>query len=458
MSRKRQKSTSKDSKQGETLDETRRENEPLVVLRNVESLAETEHMMEEILDQRNLNIALQRVMTNKGAPGIDGMKVDDLPAFLVEAEATVKQLLLEGRYQPKPVRRVEIAKAGGGMRQLGIPCVLDRYIQQAILQILQKQWDSTFSDSSYGFRPNRSQHQAIERAQKYVSSGLKIVVDMDLEKFFDRVNHDILMSKIAKRIQDKRVLKLIRAYLNAGVMENGVKISQDDGVPQGGPLSPILSNLMLDELDKELERRNLNFVRYADDCNIYVSSQRAGERVLKSISQFLAKKLRLKVNEAKSAVGKPSRRKFLGFSLTNQRSPRRRIAPQAIHKFKERVRELTCRKRGNSLPQIITELAKYMRGWLNYFGYCETPSVLKELQQWVRRKLRCIIWKRWKRSSTRFARLRAMGLSILHAKEGAGNGSRGPWRMSASPPMQSAFSNAYFRSLGLPDLICSNAA
>jgi RNA-directed DNA polymerase len=458
MNGKRQKSTSKGSRQGETLDESKRATEPPMVLRNVESLAETEHMMEEILDPINLNNALQRVLTNQGAPGIDGMKVDDLPAFLDETEATVKQLLLEGKYQPKPARRVEIAKASGGMRQLGIPCVLDRYIQQAVLQIFQKHWDSTFSDSSFGFRPNRSQHQAIEQAQKYVGSGLKIVVDIDLEKFFDRVNHDILMSKIAKRVQDKRVLKLIRAFLNAGIMENGVKISQEDGVPQGGPLSPILSNLMLDELDKELEKRKLNFVRYADDCNIYVSSQRAGERVLQSISTFLAKKLRLKVNEAKSAVGKPSRRKFLGFSLTSERSPRRRIAPQAVHKFKEKIRELTCRKRGKSLPLIIQELAKYMKGWLNYFGYCETPSVLNDLQKWVRRKLRCIVWKRWKSSTTRFKRLRAMGLSVGLAKEGAGNGSRGPWRMSASPPMQSAFSNAYFRSLGLPELVCFRTA
>lgn len=458
MDRKRQNMNSAGSKQGETLDEPKGGTELPVVPHNVESLAGTEHMMEEILDQKNLERALQRVLQNQGAPGIDGMKVDDLPAYLAEAGGTVKQLLREGRYQPKPVRRVEIAKSNGGMRQLGIPCVIDRFIQQAVLQILQKHWDSTFSDSSFGFRPNRSQHQAIEQAQKYVSSGLKIVVDMDLEKFFDLVNHDILMSKVAKRILDKKVLKLIRAYLNAGIMENGIETSQQDGVPQGGPLSPILSNLMLDELDKELEKRKLKFVRYADDCNIYVKTQRAGERVLKSITAFLGKKLRLKVNEAKSAVGKPSHRKFLGFSLTSERIPRRRIAPQAIRKFKERIKELTCRKRGNSLQHVVEELAKYMRGWLNYFGHCETPSVLKTLQQWVRRKLRCLIWKRWKRSSTRFERLRAMGLSVLHAKEGAGNGSRGPWRMSASPPMQSAFSNAYFRSLGLPDLVCLHTA
>ncbi|MBX9568404.1 MAG: group II intron reverse transcriptase/maturase [Candidatus Obscuribacterales bacterium] len=450
---------SKISKQGEALEDVEGANEPHMVPANVESLAETEHMMEEILEPENLSKALHRVLKNKGAPGVDGMKIDELEAFLAEAGNTVKQLLLESRYQPKPVRRVEIEKPGGGIRQLGIPCVVDRFIQQAVLQVLQKRWDSTFSNSSFGFRPNRSQHQAVEQAQKYVSSGLSIVVDIDLEKFFDRVNHDILMSKIAKRIRDKRVLKLIRSYLNAGMMEDGVKVSQDDGVPQGGPLSPLLSNLMLDELDKELERRKLSFVRYADDCNIYVRSQRAGERVLSSISNFLAKKLRLKVNEAKSAVGKPSQRKFLGFSFTRGPKIRRRIAPQSIQKFKLRIQELTCRKRGGTLPQIIKELSKYMKGWLNYFGYCETPSVLDKLQQWVRRKLRCIIWKRWRRSSTRFERLRAMGLSILHAREGAGNGSRGPsWRMSLSPPMAAAFPIAYFRSLGLPDLVCHSSA
>lgn len=272
--------------------------------------------MEQVLDKENLKHALQRVLKNKGAPGIDNMIVESLPAYLTSNWPKIREQLRNGSYEPKAVKRVEIPKPGGGVRQLGIPCVLDRFIQQALQQVLQREWDPTFSPQSYGFRPGKSQHQAVEQAQKYVSSGLNIVVDIDLEKFFDRVNHDVLMSRIAKRVNDKRILKLIRAYLNAGIMENGLISPSTEGVPQGGPLSPLLSNLMLDELDKELETRNLAFVRYADDCNIYVSSPRAGERVMQGITKFLAKKLRLKVNEAKSAVGKPQARKFLGFSFT----------------------------------------------------------------------------------------------------------------------------------------------
>jgi len=423
-----------------------------------ESLAETEHMLEEVLDKENLKEALNKVLENEGAAGIDGMTVDKLPDYLKENWKRIRNELLEGSYTPRAVRRVEIPKATGGVRQLGIPCAIDRFIQTAIQQVFQRHWDGTFSQHSYGFRPGKSQHQAIKQAQEYVSSGLRWVVDLDLEKFFDRVNHDVLMSRIAKRVKDKRVLKLVRAYLNAGMMEDGLTKPTEEGVPQGGPLSPILSNLLLDDLDKELEKRGLRFVRFADDCNTYVASKRAGERVMESITKFLSKRLRLKVNEAKSAVGRPWERKFLGFTFTNQELPRRRIAPAALKRLKDRIRKITSRKRGNSLRQIIQELSSYLRGWIGYFGYCQTPTVLQKLEQWIRRKLRCIVWKRWKRSSTRFKRLRAMGLNITQAREGAGNGSRGPWRMSRTPPLNSALSIAYFETLGLPRLLCPTTA
>lgn len=423
-----------------------------------ENLAETEHMMEEVLDEENLEEALSKVLENKGAAGIDGMTVDKLPAYLKENWKRIHQELMEGRYAPRAVRRVEIEKATGGMRQLGIPCAIDRLIQTALQQVFQRYWDGTFSRHSYGFRPGKSQHQAIKQAQDYVSSGLRWVVDIDLEKFFDRVNHDVLMGRIAKRVKDKRVLKLVRAYLNAGMMENGLVKPTEEGVPQGGPLSPIVSNLLLDDLDKELEKRGLRFVRFADDCNIYVASPRAGERVMESITKFLSKRLRLKVNEAKSAGGRPWERKFLGFTFTNQKQPRRRIAPAALKRAKDKIRRITSRKRGKSLRQIVEELTRYLRGWIGYFGYCQTPTVLEKLEKWTRRKLRCLVWKRWKRSSTRFKRLRAMGLTITQAREGAGNGARGPWRMSKTPPLNSALSIAYFKSLGLPTLKCATTA
>lgn len=432
--------------------------ESTVTAGDAESLAETEHMLEEVLDKENLKEALRKVLENKGAAGIDGMTVDKLPEYLKETWRRIRKELAEGKYAPRAVRRVEIPKATGGMRQLGIPCAIDRFIQTALQQVFQKYWDGTFSQHSYGFRPGKSQHQAIKQAQEYVSSGLRWVVDIDLEKFFDRVNHDVLMSRIAKRVKDKRVLKLVRAYLNAGMMEDGLAKPTEEGVPQGGPLSPILSNLLLDDLDKELEKRGLRFVRFADDCNTYVASQRAGERVLESITKFLSKRLRLKVNEAKSAVGRPWERKFLGFTFTNQELARRRIAPAALIRLKDKIRKITSRKRGNSLQQIIEELTSYLRGWIGYFGYCQTPSVLQTVEKWIRRKLRCIVWKRWKRSHTRYKRLRAMGLSTTHAREGAGNGSRGPWRMSASPPLHNALSIAYFEALGLPRLVCRTTA
>jgi RNA-directed DNA polymerase len=454
--KKRVKPASEVQVESEALDSALRGFETRMAMGDTESLAVTEQqLMEEMLDPENLKQALKRVVQNKGAAGIDGMTVDKLPAYLVANWKIIHHDLLQGTYGPRAVKRVEIPKPTGGVRQLGIPSVVDRFIQQALQQVLQKQWDGQFSQHSYGFRPGKSQHQAIKQAQEYVSSGLRYVVDIDLEKFFDRVNHDILMGRIAKRVTDKRVLKLIRAFLNSGMMEDGLVKPTEEGVPQGGPLSPLLSNLLLDDLDQELEKRDLRFVRFADDCNIYVASERAGARVMESITNFLSKRLRLKVNEAKSAVGRPWQRKFLGFTFTSQKQPRRRIAPQALTRVKEKIRNLTSRKRGNTLEQIIEEITSYLRGWINYFGFCETPTVLQALGQWLRRKLRCLIWKRWKRGSTRYKRLRALGLSPRQAQEGAGNGVRGPWRMSKTPSMDKALSIAYFRSLGLPELRCS---
>lgn len=462
MSEKRQKKRSNPAStvqvESEAVDDAMRGFEAQMAIGDNESLAVTELLMEEMLEKENLIQAVERVMQNKGAAGVDGMTVDKLPAYLAANWKILRQELLQGTYAPLAVRRVEIPKATGGMRQLGIPSVVDRFIQQALQQVLQKHWDGQFSQYSYGFRPGKSQHQAIKQAQEYVSSGLRYVVDFDLEKFFDRVNHDVLMGRIAKRVNDKRVLKLIRAFLNSGMFEDGLAKPTEEGVPQGGPLSPILSNLLLDDLDQELEKRGLRFVRYADDCNVYVASQRAGERVMESITKFLDKRLKLKVNEAKSGVGRPWERKFLGFTFTSQMQARRRIAPAALERVKEKIRAMTIRKRGNTLEQVIGELASYLRGWLNYFGYCETPKPLKELEKWMRHKLRCLVWKRWKRGTTRYKRLREMGLSQRQAQLGAGNGSHGPWRMGASPPMQIALSNAYFRSLGLPELRCTGTA
>ncbi|MGY2983315.1 group II intron reverse transcriptase/maturase [Bradyrhizobium sp. USDA 4508] len=329
--------------------------------------------MEAVIERENLKTALAQVTRNKGAAGVDGMTVDELPAHLKEHWLAIRAQLLEGTYKPQPVRRVEIPKTSGGLRPLGIPTVLDRLIQQAVMQVLQADWDGTFSETSFGFRPGRSAHQAVERAQTYIAAGHSFVVDIDLEKFFDRVNHDILMRLVAKRVTDKRLLKLIRGFLNAGVLERGLVSPTEEGTPQGGPLSPLLSNLMLDVLDRELERRGHRFVRYADDCNIYVRSRKAGERVLAGIERFLEKRLKLKVNKAKSAVAKPSVRKFLGFSFIGGKEPRRRIAPQALARFKAKVRGLTRRTCGRSLAQIAKELSRYLIGWRGYFGICQTP-------------------------------------------------------------------------------------
>ncbi len=381
------------------------------------------------------------------------MTVEELPEYLKQHGLEIGGQLRNGTYQPRPVKRVEISKPDGqGMRELGIPCVLDRFVQQAVLQVLQKRWDPTFSEHSHGFRPGRSAQQAVHEAQQYIAEGYRWVVDLDLEKFFDRVNHDRLLAAVAKRVADKRMLKLIRAFLEAGVMEDGLVSAVDEGTPQGGPLSPLLSNLVLDELDRELERRGHRFVRYADDCNIYVGSERAGQRVMESVTRFIMHRLKLKVNQAKSAVARPWQRKFLGFSFTSEREPRRRIAPKAIARFKERIREQTRRTRGISLQQMVKEIATYLRGWLGYFGDCQTPSVLHDLETWVRRRLRSVVWKQWKRGRTRFRELRKRGVSKDLAAQTAGS-PHGPWRLANSPALAIALPNAYFAELGLLPLV-----
>jgi RNA-directed DNA polymerase len=427
--------------------------ETLAAKRTLESLAGTERLMEEVCEPRNGKQALHRVKANKGSPGVDGMTVDELPEYLQQHGPEIGEQLLNGTYQPQPVLRVEIPKPdGSGMRKLGIPTAVDRYVQQAVLQVLQKRWDPTFSEHSYGFRPGRSARQAVHQAQQYIAEGHRWLVDLDLEKFFDRVNHDRLMSAVAKRVADKRMLKLIRAFLEAGVMEGGLVSPVDEGTPQGGPLSPLLSNLVLDELDRELERRGHHFARYADDCNIYVGSERAGPRVMESITHFITNRLKLKVNQTKSAVARPWHRKFLGFSFTNEREPRRRIAPKAVVRFKERIRELTRRTRGISLKQMVKQITTYLRGWLGYFSDCQTPSVLQSLESWLRRRLRSVVWKQWKRGRTRFRELRKRGIRKDLAAQTAGS-PHGPWRIANSPALSIALSNAYFAGLGLPPLV-----
>jgi len=419
--------------------------------RGIENPAITEQLMEEVCERENCKQALKRVKANKGSAGMDGMTVQQLPAFLKEHWPAIREQLLSGTYKPQPVKRVEIPKPDGGVRKLGIPTVLDRFIQQAVMQVLQGRWDRTFSDHSYGFRPGRSAHQAVAQAQQYMAEGYRWVVDLDLEKFFDRVSHDKLMARIETRVGDRRLLKLIRSFLKAGVMEGGLVSPVDEGTPQGGPLSPLLSNIVLDEFDRELERRGLRFARYADDCNVYVRSRRAGERVMESLKRFITTKLKLKVNEQKSAVARPWERKFLGFSFTANREPKRRIAPKAVLRFKAKVREVTRRTRGVNVEKMAEELGRYLRGWLGYFGQCQTPSVLQSLEAWTRHRLRSVIWKQWDRGPVRFAELRKRGVGQDLAAQTAGS-AHGPWRLANSPALQIALPNAYFASLGIPGL------
>src|SRR5450631_3086621 len=424
----------------------------LTANRACESPAIPEQMMEEVCGRENCQQALRRVKANKGSPGIDGMKVAELPGYLKQHWLAIREQLLSGAYQPQPVRRVEIAKLDGGVRKLGIPTVLDRLIQQAVMQVLQRRWDPTFSEHSHGFRPQRSAHKAVAKAQHYIAEGNRWVVDLDLEKFFDRVNHDKLMAAIARRVSDKRILKLIRAFLESGVMENGLVSPVEEGTPQGGPLSPLLSNLVLDELDRELERREHRFVRYADDCNIYVASERAGQRVMESVTRFITQKLKLKVNEAKSAVARPQERKFLGFSFTTGSEAKRIIAPKALDRFKQRIREITSRAKGLSMKTTMEELAPYMRGWRGYFGFCETPEVLLSLTRWVRLRLRTALWRQWKTPRRRRAALLALGVSARLARNTAASG-HGPWRLARAQALARGLSNAHFKSLGLPSLV-----
>ena len=417
---------------------------------STESPTSSDRLMESICDPENLDIAMAKVIANGGAPGVDGMRVTQLGKYFERHRDQIIGDLFAGTYRPQPVKRVEIPKPDGGVRKLGIPTAVDRVIQQAILLVLSPQWDATFSEYSFGFRPGRSAHNAVAQAQQYLEAGYTWVVDMDLEKFFDRVNHDVLMSRVARRVEDKRLLKLIRAFLNSGVMIDGLTSATPEGTPQGGPLSPLLSNVLLDDLDRELESRGLRFARYADDCNIYVKSKRAGQRVLQSVTHWLTKRLRLTVNQSKSAVDRPWKRKFLGFSCTTRR--KRSIAAASKAKFKKRIRELTKRNRGSSLVRVISELRSYLVGWRGYFGFCQTPSVLRDFDSWIHRRLRCYAWKQWKTGKRRFAELRRRGISKELAAQTAGSRKR-YWHISRSPALNVSLSRAYLIKLGLPLLL-----
>lgn len=411
-------------------------------------------MMDAVVERENMIAAYRRVKSNRGSAGVDGVTVDELGDFLRLHWPRVRDELLDGRYQPAPVRRVEIPKPGGkGMRALGIPTVLDRLIQQALHQVMQPVFDPGFSESSYGFRPGRSAHQAVLSAREHVASGLRWTVDMDLEKFFDRVNHDVLMSRVARRVKDKRVLLLIRKYLQAGVMEGGLVSQRSQGTPQGGPLSPLLSNILLDDLDKELERRGHAFCRYADDCNVYVRSRRAGKRVLASVGQFLEKRLKLRLNPDKSAVARPWKRKFLGYSMTFHKEPRLKVAPESVARLKAKLRDLFRQGRGRNLGRFIQEdLTPVLRGWAAYYRLSGVKGVFEELDGWIRRRLRLIRWRQWKRPRTRGKNLMKLGLAKERAWESATNG-RGPWWNSGASHMNQAFPKKYFDALGLVSLL-----
>jgi len=412
----------------------------------------TETLLEQMLERSNMLQALKKVEENDGAPGVDGMETKDLRPYLREHWERIRSEILAETYRPLPVRRVEIPKPdGGGVRLLGIPASLDRLLQQALSLILTPIFDPGFSESSYGFRKDRSAHDAIRAAQGFIREGYKWVVDMDLAQFFDRVNHDILMARVARKVLDKRILRLIRRYLESGVMLNGVKVRTEEGTPQGGPLSPLLANILLDDLDKELEKRGHRFARYADDCNIYVQSKRAGERVMQSVREIVENRLKLKVNEAKSAVDRPWRRKFLGFSFLAGKEARIRLAPKTVKRFKDRIRELTSRSRSMTMVERIKRLNDYLVGWFGYFGRAQTKSIFGELDEWLRRRLRQILWKQWKRSATRCRELRRLGLNERAAREIAGT-RKGYWRTAATPHLHKALGLAYWRGQGLVEL------
>ena len=417
------------------------------------SLHEANQLMEAVVERENMFAALERVERNKGSSGVDQITTDDLRCYLKEHWLRIKEELLDGRYKPQPVRGVKIPKPGGeGMRQLGIPTVVDRLIQQAIHQVLQPIFDPEFSESSYGFRPNRSAHDAVRQARRHVAEGRRWVVDIDLEKFFDRVNHDVLMARVARKIKDKRVLKLIRRYLQAGMMEGGLASPRTEGTPQGGPLSPLLSNILLDELDKELERRGHRFCRYADDCNIYVQSKRSAERVMTSISRYLQERLKLKVNREKSAVERPWNRKFLGYSMTSNKYPRLKIHAMSVERLRLKLKELFRKGRGRNLQRFTKELRPVRVGWANYFALSEVKGSFEELDGWIRRRLRCILWRQWKRPATRKRNLMKQGMDETRAWKSASNG-RGPWWNAGASHMNEAFPKKYFDKLGLVALL-----
>lgn len=408
--------------------------------------------MEEVVRPENMKKALSRVCANKGAAGVDGMTVEELRPYLKQHWPGVREELLKGTYIPSAVLRVEIPKPSGGKRPLGIPTVLDRLIQQALLQVLTPLFDPHFSDNSYGFRPGRSCHQAIKAARGHVEAGYRYVVDIDLEKFFDRVNHDVLMARVARRVKDKRILRLIRCYLASGVMVGGVMEARREGTPQGGPLSPPLSNILLDDLDKELERRGHRFCRYADDCNTYVKSKAAGERVKESITAYLWKRLRLKVNEGKSAVERPWKREFLGYSMTPERKPKLKVSPGAEKRAEGHLREIMRKGRGRKLSAVIGEITLFLRGWIGYFRLSQVKRVFEELDGWIRRKLRRILWKQWKKPKTRAKRLIQLGIDKTRAYESAHTG-RGPWWNAGASHMNTSITTKWLSSLGLLSLI-----
>lgn len=409
-----------------------------------------DHLMERVVESGNVKVALARVRENRGSPGVDGMTVEALPQYLTDHWQAVREQLLGGTYQPKPVLRREIPKAAGGMRQLGIPCVLDRLIQQAMLQVLQPIFDPSFSEHSYGFRPRRSAHDAVKAAQRYIEEGRRWVVDVDLEKFFDRVNHDVLMGRLARRIADSRLLRLIRRYLNAGMMVNGVVVERYEGTPQGGPLSPLLANLLLDEVDKQLEKRGHAFVRYADDCNVYVRSRRAGERVMAALEQMYSK-LRLRINREKSKVAPASKCSFLSFAFWyGKGGVRRRVAPKATEALKRRVRQITRRNGGRSMEAVVEELRSYLPGWKQYFQLAETPGIFASHDKWIRHRLRALQLKQWKHGHRVYAELRMLGVPGSAAAQVAANVRR--WWHNAAMFVHFGLTTRYFDHLGVPRL------
>ena len=424
----------------------------LMASTNETSSAVSDSLMERILSRDNMFSALRRVEKNKGSYGVDGMKVDELRPFLKQNWLSIKDSILKGKYKPNAVRRVEIPKPDGGIRLLGIPTVLDRLIQPAIAQVITDIFDPHFSESSFGFRPGRSAHDAVKQANEYMNQGYKYVVDMDLEKFFDKVNHDILMHRVSKRIKDKKVLKLIRLYLQSGIMLNGIVVRSEEGTPQGGPLSPLLANILLDDLDKELGKRGHKFCRYADDSNVFVKSERAGQRVMESITNYLEKKLKLKVNKEKSAVDRPTRRKFLGFTFyTAKGGYDVRIHPKSIKRIKDKIRQITSRSYSINMEYRIKRLNQITTGWVNYFSIAKAKSIMKSLDEWIRRRLRMCIWKQWKKPKTKIKNLISLGVNKYKAYEW-GNTRKGYWRIAHSPILSKSLTNKYFESISYQSL------